>query len=148
MNRCALTAPGSILELGAFPGGITERLIAHGHTVTAVDIAREPEWMARSAYVSYQQCDVRAFEPHQTYAGLVCDMNGDPLRTAYTAARCGAAIVSGGAIIHTIKLPSWDSWRATVAAVEDAFATAGIERVALKHAFFCGQELLWLGRKN
>jgi len=103
--------PGATaVELGAAPGGASQRLLEAGLDVVGIDpapvdprVAAEPrfrQWRMRSRDVK-----VRAFRP---FDWIVCDMNIDPRGSM---AELGRIVTAPGVrprgILATLKLPDW-----------------------------------------
>jgi hypothetical protein len=144
-----ITLPGTaeVLELGAFPGGITTALAARGWHVEAVDLVPIPA-VAAWPNVHAVVADVRDYVPRrERYDGLFCDVNGDPLATAGTIARLAPRLAPGAPVVLTIKLPRWSEAVATRDAVVASLARAASLRcVALRHLGANRQELTYFGQ--
>jgi 23S rRNA (cytidine2498-2'-O)-methyltransferase len=98
------------VELGAAPGGASQRLLEAGLDVVGIDpalvdpvVAAEPrfvQWRKRARDVKLRE--FRGFD------WIVCDMNIDPVSTMESLGRIATAPgVRPRGIIATLKLPEW-----------------------------------------
>lgn len=97
----------SCADLGAAPGGWTERLLARGVRVVAVDPARMAPHLERHPRLHHVQDSAFAFSPEEPVDWLFCDMAWRPLEVAALLARWGR---NGWAtwLVANIKLPMHD----------------------------------------
>lgn len=95
------------VDLGAAPGGWTQRLVARGARVVAVDPARLLPELARNPRVSHVQQSAFAYEPEEPVDWLCCDMAWRPLEVAQLLAKWGRR---GWAthLVANLKLPMKD----------------------------------------
>lgn len=77
------------VDLGAAPGGWTQRLIARGARVIAVDPARLSPELSRDKKVRHVQASAFAFAPDEPVDWLFCDMAWRPLEVAQLIAKWG-----------------------------------------------------------
>jgi 23S rRNA (cytidine2498-2'-O)-methyltransferase len=122
--------PGATaVELGAAPGGASQRLLEAGLDVVGVDpapvdprVAAHPrfrQWRLRA-----RDAKLKAFRP---FDWIVCDMNIDPRGSMAELGRIAAAPgVRPRGILATLKLPDW-SRAAELAGWLDAFREWGYE---------------------
>jgi 23S rRNA (cytidine2498-2'-O)-methyltransferase len=122
--------PGATaVELGAAPGGASQRLLEAGLDVVGIDpapvdprVAAEPrfrQWRLRARDVK-----LREFRP---FDWIVCDMNIDPRGAMAELGRIATAPgVRPRGILATLKLPEW-SRAAELAGWLDAFRAWGYE---------------------
>ena len=75
------------VDLGAAPGGWTERLISRGARVVAVDPAKLLPALANHRRVTHIQQSAFAFEPEEPADWLFCDMAWRPLEVAQLLAK-------------------------------------------------------------
>jgi 23S rRNA (cytidine2498-2'-O)-methyltransferase len=102
-------APGpkeTCVDLGAAPGGWSQRLLARGARVIAVDPARLK--LSHKKLLHVQESAFR-FEPDEPVDWLLCDMAWRPLEVAQLLAKWGR---KGWAIrlVANVKLPMKDKW--------------------------------------
>ena len=69
-------------DLGAAPGGWTQRLVARGARVIAVDPAKLLPALAQDARVEHVQASAFSFQPEEPVDWLFCDMAWRPLEVA------------------------------------------------------------------
>ena len=95
------------VDLGAAPGGWTQRLVARGARVIAVDPAKLLPELAKNPRVRHEQASAFAFEPEEPVDWLFCDMAWRPLEVAQLLAKWGRR---GWAdhLVANIKLPMKD----------------------------------------
>jgi 23S rRNA (cytidine2498-2'-O)-methyltransferase len=102
-------APGrgeTCVDLGAAPGGWTQRLLARGARVIAVDPAK---MKVQSPKLIHVQDSAFRFQPDEPVEWLFCDMAWRPLEVAQLLAKWGRhrwAIRT----VSNIKLPMKDKW--------------------------------------
>jgi 23S rRNA (cytidine2498-2'-O)-methyltransferase len=102
-------APGrgeTCVDLGAAPGGWTQRLLARGAKVIAVDPAK---LKVQSPKLKHVQDSAFRFQPDEPVEWLFCDMAWRPLEVAQLLAKWGRhrwAIRT----VSNIKLPMKDKW--------------------------------------
>ena len=109
LSRLALepSAGDTCVDLGAAPGGWTERLVARGAHVIAVDPANLSPALAKHRKVTHVQASAFAYEPEEKVDWLFCDMAWRPLEVAQLLgkwARRGWA----DQLVANIKLPMND----------------------------------------
>ncbi|MBZ4416765.1 23S rRNA (cytidine(2498)-2'-O)-methyltransferase RlmM [Myxococcus sp. RHSTA-1-4] len=95
------------VDLGAAPGGWTQRLVARGARVVAVDPARLMPELAANRRVQHVQESAFAYAPEEPADWLFCDMAWRPLEVAQLLAKWGR---KGWArhLVANIKLPMKD----------------------------------------
>ncbi|ADO73810.1 SAM-dependent methyltransferase [Stigmatella aurantiaca] len=95
------------VDLGAAPGGWTQRLVARGARVIAVDPAKLMPELASHPRVRHIQESAFAFAPEEPADWLFCDMAWRPLEVAQLLAKWGRR---GWAsyLVANIKLPMKD----------------------------------------
>ncbi|WP_370458941.1 23S rRNA (cytidine(2498)-2'-O)-methyltransferase RlmM [Aggregicoccus sp. 17bor-14] len=95
------------VDLGAAPGGWTQRLVARGARVIAVDPAKLLPELARNPRVRHEQASAFSYEPEEPVDWLFCDMAWRPLEVAQLLAKWGRR---GWAdqLVANIKLPMDD----------------------------------------
>jgi 23S rRNA (cytidine2498-2'-O)-methyltransferase len=103
-------APGrgeTCVDLGAAPGGWTQRLLARGAKVIAVDPAKLK--VPPSSRLKHVQDSAFRFQPQEPVEWLFCDMAWRPLEVAQLLAKWGRhrwAI----RVVANIKLPMQEKW--------------------------------------
>ncbi len=100
-------APGkgdTCVDLGAAPGGWTQRLAARGARVVAIDPANLALEIGRHRLVRHVKASAFTFEPEEPVDWLCCDMAWRPLEVAQLLAKWGRR---GWALhlVANIKLP-------------------------------------------
>ncbi|MCE9667820.1 23S rRNA (cytidine(2498)-2'-O)-methyltransferase RlmM [Myxococcus stipitatus] len=95
------------VDLGAAPGGWTQRLVARGAKVVAVDPARLMPELAAHARVEHVQESAFAYAPDAPVDWLFCDMAWRPLEVAQLLAKWGRRGWAGH-LVANIKLPMKD----------------------------------------
>jgi 23S rRNA (cytidine2498-2'-O)-methyltransferase len=95
------------VDLGAAPGGWTQRLVARGSRVIAVDPARLMPELASHARVRHVQESAFAFAPEEPVDWLFCDMAWRPLEVAQLLAKWGRRGWASH-LVANIKLPMKD----------------------------------------
>jgi 23S rRNA (cytidine2498-2'-O)-methyltransferase len=95
------------VDLGAAPGGWTQRLVARGARVIAVDPAKLRPELAEQPRVEHMRESAFAYTPEEPADWLFCDMAWRPLEVARLLARWGRR---GWAthLVANIKLPMKD----------------------------------------
>ena len=94
-------------DLGAAPGGWTQRLVARGAKVIAVDPAKLMPELASSPRVRHVQESAFAFAPEEPVDWLFCDMAWRPLEVAQLLAKWGRRGWASH-LVANIKLPMKD----------------------------------------
>jgi 23S rRNA (cytidine2498-2'-O)-methyltransferase len=103
-------APGKgehCVDLGAAPGGWTERLLARGARVVAVDPARMAPHLAGHPRMQHAQESAFTYVPDAPVDWLFCDMAWRPLEVAALLARWGRQRWATW-LVANIKLPMHD----------------------------------------
>jgi 23S rRNA (cytidine2498-2'-O)-methyltransferase len=103
-------APGkgeTCVDLGAAPGGWTERLLARGARVVAVDPARMAPHLASNPRMQHAQESAFTFAPESPVDWLFCDMAWRPLEVAALLAKWGRQRWTTW-LVANIKLPMHD----------------------------------------
>lgn len=103
-------APGrgeTCADLGAAPGGWTERLLARGARVVAVDPARMAPHLEKHPKLVHVQDSAFAWRPEEPVDWLFCDMAWRPLEVAALLARFGRQRWATW-LVANIKLPMHD----------------------------------------
>jgi 23S rRNA (cytidine2498-2'-O)-methyltransferase len=95
------------VDLGAAPGGWTQRLVARGAKVIAVDPARLMPELASHPRVRHVQESAFAFAPDEPVDWLFCDMAWRPLEVAQLLAKWGRRGWASH-LVANIKLPMKD----------------------------------------
>jgi 23S rRNA (cytidine2498-2'-O)-methyltransferase len=95
------------VDLGAAPGGWTQRLVARGARVIAVDPAKLLPELAKNPRVRHEQASAFAFEPEEPVDWLFCDMAWRPLEVAQLLAKWGRRGWADN-LVANIKLPMDD----------------------------------------
>jgi 23S rRNA (cytidine2498-2'-O)-methyltransferase len=95
------------VDLGAAPGGWTQRLVARGARVIAVDPARLMPELAANPRVRHMQESAFAFAPEEPADWLFCDMAWRPLEVAQLLAKWGRRGWASH-LVANIKLPMKD----------------------------------------
>jgi 23S rRNA (cytidine2498-2'-O)-methyltransferase len=95
------------VDLGAAPGGWTQRLVARGARVVAVDPARLMPELASNPRVRHVQESAFAFTPEEPVDWLFCDMAWRPLEVAQLLAKWGRRGWASH-LVANIKLPMKD----------------------------------------
>jgi 23S rRNA (cytidine2498-2'-O)-methyltransferase len=102
------------VDLGAAPGGWTQRLVARGARVVAVDPARLMPELASHPRVTHVQESAFAYAPEEPADWLFCDMAWRPLEVAQLLAKWGRRGWASH-LVANIKLPMKDKnpllWR-------------------------------------
>lgn len=133
------------LDLGAAPGGITDRLSRDPRVrVTAIDVAPLDPAVAQRPNVTAIQADLYTWAPETVHDGLVCDVCGDP-QAARGALRLVPWLRAGSPLMLTIKLPDWDGRRAALAETLAACAAARVRVLGVHHLAANKRELTLLG---
>lgn len=95
------------VDLGAAPGGWTQRLVARGARVVAVDPARLMPELARNPRVRHVQESAFSYAPEEPADWLFCDMAWRPLEVAQLLAKWGRRGWASH-LVANIKLPMKD----------------------------------------
>ncbi|SET17093.1 23S rRNA (cytidine2498-2'-O)-methyltransferase [Stigmatella erecta] len=95
------------VDLGAAPGGWTQRLVARGARVIAVDPAKLMPELAAHPRVRHVQESAFAFAPEEPADWLFCDMAWRPLEVAQLLAKWGRRGWASH-LVANIKLPMKD----------------------------------------
>ncbi|WP_224243638.1 23S rRNA (cytidine(2498)-2'-O)-methyltransferase RlmM [Hyalangium gracile] len=95
------------VDLGAAPGGWTQRLVARGARVIAVDPAKLMPELASNPRVRHVQESAFAFAPEEPADWLFCDMAWRPLEVAQLLAKWGRRGWASH-LVANIKLPMKD----------------------------------------
>jgi 23S rRNA (cytidine2498-2'-O)-methyltransferase len=95
------------VDLGAAPGGWTQRLVSRGAKVIAVDPARLMPELASYPRVRHVQESAFAFAPEEPADWLFCDMAWRPLEVAQLLAKWGRRGWASH-LVANIKLPMKD----------------------------------------
>ncbi|WP_224364643.1 23S rRNA (cytidine(2498)-2'-O)-methyltransferase RlmM [Hyalangium versicolor] len=95
------------VDLGAAPGGWTQRLVTRGAKVIAVDPARLMPELASNPRVRHVQESAFAFAPEEPADWLFCDMAWRPLEVAQLLAKWGRRGWASH-LVANIKLPMKD----------------------------------------
>lgn len=95
------------VDLGAAPGGWTQRLVSRGAKVIAVDPARLMPELASNPRVRHAQESAFAFAPEEPVDWLFCDMAWRPLEVAQLLAKWGRRGWASH-LVANIKLPMKD----------------------------------------
>jgi len=95
------------VDLGAAPGGWTQRLVSRGAKVIAVDPARLMPELASNPRVRHVQESAFAFAPEEPADWLFCDMAWRPLEVAQLLAKWGRRGWASH-LVANIKLPMND----------------------------------------
>ncbi|XXF80075.1 23S rRNA (cytidine(2498)-2'-O)-methyltransferase RlmM [Myxococcaceae bacterium GXIMD 01537] len=95
------------VDLGAAPGGWTQRLVARGARVTAVDPARLMPELAGNPRVKHVQESAFTYAPEEPADWLFCDMAWRPLEVAQLLAKWGRRGWASH-LVANIKLPMKD----------------------------------------
>jgi 23S rRNA C2498 (ribose-2'-O)-methylase RlmM len=142
--------PRRCLELGAFPGGMTEILAQQGTHVEAVDKASASAALTtlmRTGAITYATADALTHVPTAPFDMLVCDINGPPRPALDNLARLAHWHRAGGALVHTVKLPSWDAWPALWDHATTCLTNAGYAQIEARHLAANRQELALFARR-
>jgi 23S rRNA (cytidine2498-2'-O)-methyltransferase len=105
-----LLAPGRgdlCVDLGAAPGGWTQRLVARGARVIAVDPAKLAPELARHPKVTHVQESAFAYAPDEPVDWLCCDMAWRPLEVAQLLAKWARRALALH-LVANVKLPMKD----------------------------------------
>lgn len=120
------------VDLGAAPGGWTERLIARGAQVIAVDPAKLSPELTRHPRVKHRQESAFAFEPDEPIDWLFCDMAWRPLEVAQLLAKW-ARRRWARMLVANIKLPMRDKnpmvWRVRQLLVEAGWSGLRVKQL-------------------
>jgi 23S rRNA (cytidine2498-2'-O)-methyltransferase len=95
------------VDLGAAPGGWTQRLVSRGARVVAVDPAKLMPELASNPRVRHVQESAFAFAPEEPVDWLFCDMAWRPLEVAQLLAKWGRRGWASH-LVANIKLPMKD----------------------------------------
>ncbi|WP_346729825.1 23S rRNA (cytidine(2498)-2'-O)-methyltransferase RlmM, partial [Corallococcus exiguus] len=95
------------VDLGAAPGGWTQRLVARGARVVAVDPAKLMPELAKNPRVQHVQESAFAYAPEESADWLFCDMAWRPLEVAQLLAKWGRRRWARN-LVANIKLPMKD----------------------------------------
>ncbi|WP_081713688.1 23S rRNA (cytidine(2498)-2'-O)-methyltransferase RlmM [Cystobacter fuscus] len=95
------------VDLGAAPGGWTQRLVARGARVIAVDPAKLMPELAHHPRVEHVQESAFAYTPEEPVDWLCCDMAWRPLEVAQLLAKWGRRDWATH-LVANIKLPMKD----------------------------------------
>ncbi|WP_044281557.1 23S rRNA (cytidine(2498)-2'-O)-methyltransferase RlmM [Myxococcus stipitatus] len=95
------------VDLGAAPGGWTQRLVARGAKVVAVDPAKLMPELAAHGRVKHVQESAFAYTPEEPVDWLFCDMAWRPLEVAQLLAKWGRRGWASH-LVANIKLPMKD----------------------------------------
>lgn len=134
------------VDLGAAPGGWTERLLKLGARVTAVDPARlRPDLMEARALV-HARCSAFEFEPAEPVEWLFCDMAWRPLEVAQLLARW-ARRGWAGQLVANLKLPMKDKV-ALLERARDTLTEGGWKGLRLRHLYHDREEVTVLADRR
>lgn len=103
-------APGRgdlCVDLGAAPGGWTERLLQRGARVIAVDPANMAPHLATHGKLRHVKASAFSFEPEEPCDWLFCDMAWRPLEVAQLLAKWGRRGFASQ-LVANLKLPMKD----------------------------------------
>ncbi|WP_370451756.1 23S rRNA (cytidine(2498)-2'-O)-methyltransferase RlmM [Corallococcus sp. CA031C] len=95
------------VDLGAAPGGWTQRLVARGARVVAVDPAKLMPELTKNPRVQHVQESAFAYAPEEPADWLFCDMAWRPLEVAQLLAKWGRRRWARN-LVANIKLPMKD----------------------------------------
>ncbi|MCY1034747.1 23S rRNA (cytidine(2498)-2'-O)-methyltransferase RlmM [Corallococcus sp. BB11-1] len=95
------------VDLGAAPGGWTQRLVARGARVVAVDPAKLMPELAKNPRVQHVQESAFAYAPEEPADWLFCDMAWRPQEVAQLLAKWGRRRWARN-LVANIKLPMKD----------------------------------------
>lgn len=130
------------VDLGAAPGGWTERLLKLGARVTAVDPALLRPELFSARGLLHARCSAFEFEPAEPAQWLFCDMAWRPLEVAQLLARW-ARRGWASQLVANLKLPM----RGKVSVVERTRATlldGGWKRLQFRHLYHDREEVTLL----
>jgi 23S rRNA (cytidine2498-2'-O)-methyltransferase len=133
------------VDLGAAPGGWTERLLQRGARVTAVDPAKMAPHLARHPKLAHAQQSAFEYAPEEPVDWLFCDMAWRPLEVAQLLAkwaRRGWALH----LVANLKLPMKDK----LPIVERARATlsdGGWKHVRVRQLYHDRDEVTVIARR-
>ena len=134
------------VDLGAAPGGWTQRLLARGARVIAVDPAKLAPELQKHPKLTHVQESAFSFSPDEPVDWLFCDMAWRPLEVAQLLAKWAR---KGWAdyLVANIKLPMNDKnpvlWR-----VRHTLAEAGWKELRIRQLYHDRDEVTVLARRR
>jgi len=133
-------------DLGAAPGGWTQRLLARGATVLAVDPAKLAPHLQNHRKLRHFQESAFAFAPEEPLDWLFCDMAWRPLEVAQLLAKWGRrrwALY----LVANIKLPMKDK-NPVLHRVRHTLEEAGWKHLVVRQLYHDRDEVTVLGRRD
>lgn len=121
------------VDLGAAPGGWTQRLVVRGAKVLAVDPANLTPELERHPKVEHLKGSAFAFEPEFPVDWLFCDMAWRPLEVAQLLAKWGRRRLAT-MMVANFKLPMNDK-NATLFRIRHVLAAGGWTEVKLRQLY-------------
>lgn len=131
------------VDLGAAPGGWTQRLVVRGAKVIAVDPAQLTPELARHPKVEHVQASAFAFEPEQSVDWLFCDMAWRPLEVAQLIAKWGRRRLAN-LFVANFKLPMNDK-NATLFRIRHVLGTGNWTDVKFRQLYHDRDEVTATG---
>ncbi len=129
-------APGKgedCVDLGAAPGGWTQRLVVRGAKVLAVDPANLAPELEKHPKVEHIKASAFAFEPEEPVEWLFCDMAWRPLEVAQLLGKWGRRRMAT-VLVANFKLPMNDKnamlWR-----IRHVLAEGSWEQVKMRQLY-------------
>ncbi len=136
------------LELGAAPGGMTQRLIDWGANVTAVDLAEIKKDITNHARVNHLKINAQDVPTAESFDALLSDMNGPFINSAKIVARLGSTMKTGRLIVYVLKLNNSPNPLEAIDQVKSIFLSHGIEVIQIRHLFHNRQEVTLICQKT
>jgi 23S rRNA (cytidine2498-2'-O)-methyltransferase len=131
------------VDLGAAPGGWTQRLVARGAKVIAVDPAQLTPELTRHPKVGHVQGSAFAFEPELPVDWLFCDMAWRPLEVAQLIGKWGRRRLAN-LFVANFKLPMNDK-NATLHRIRHVLAQGNWTDVKLRQLYHDRDEVTATG---
>jgi 23S rRNA (cytidine2498-2'-O)-methyltransferase len=135
------------LELGAAPGGMTQRLIDWGANVTAVDLAEIKKDIINHARVQHLKINAQELPTAESFDALLSDMNGPFINSAKIVARLGSTMTSGRLIVYVLKLNKSPNPLDAIEQVKSIFSSHGIQIILVRHLFHNREEVTFICKK-
>jgi 23S rRNA (cytidine2498-2'-O)-methyltransferase len=133
-------------DLGAAPGGWTQRLLSRGARVIAVDPAKMAPELMRNGKLRHVQESAFAFEPEEPVDWLFCDMAWRPLEVAQLLAKW-ARRGWADALVANLKLPMKDK-NPIVFRARHLLEAAGWTRMTIRQLYHDRDEVTVIARRS
>jgi len=144
LHRAVPPAGSRWLELGASPGGMTSELLRRGYLVTAVDRAPLDGRLTGSPHLVFVRDDVARFTPpRESFAGILCDLNGPARVSIRHVGRMAGQLAADGLVVFTLKAAGASTYAETNGLFAETVAlaeAAGLRLLAAHHLTYNRKE--------